>query len=479
MSRDEFYITTPVYYVNDRPHVGHAYTTIVADALARYARLCGKSVRFLLGTDENSQKTVEAAQKSGEGIEAYADRLAEIWRSAWRELGISNTDFIRTTEERHIKVVREFWQRIWDKGDIYEGEYKGFYCKGHEAFMKESELINGLCPDHNTKPESIAERNYFFRLSKYSSGLLNFYEANPDFVVPAARFNEVRSFVGRGLEDVSISRETVGWGIPVPNDQKQVIYVWFDALINYVSAIGLDGWKRHPADVHTIGKDIIRFHAILWPAMLLSAGLPLPRQVAVNGFFTVNGVKISKSLGNAIDPMVLVRKFGIDPLRYFLVREIPYGGDGDFSEEKFKERYESDLANGLGNFAARVLALASRADGFAVSLSPGGEVVKRVESIKSNVYKKIEEFKFHEALAEIWSLIAFGDEYVNKTAPWGIKDLKLKEQIIFDLVVLLDNVAALLKPFLPQTSEKITGSISWVGGELKVKKGEILFPRLK
>ncbi|RJQ29040.1 methionine--tRNA ligase [Candidatus Parcubacteria bacterium] len=468
------YITTPIYYVNDRPHVGHAYTTIAADVLARYHRLRGDEVAFLTGTDENSQKTVDAASRSKEEIRAYTDRLADLWRVTWKELGITNTDFIRTTEDRHRKVVSEIWKRILEKGDIYKGKYDGLYCNGHEAFIKESELIGGLCPDHQTRPERIVEENYFFKLSKYQKLLLDFYGSNPHFVTPEARFNEVRSFVRSGLEDISVSRPGKGWGIPVPDDPTHAIYVWFDALINYVSAVGIKAWNDHPADVHTIGKDIVRFHAIIWPAMLISAGLALPKQVATNGFFTIDGVKISKSLGNAIDPIDLKQKYGVDALRYFLLREIPYGGDGDFSEEKLKERYNGDLANGLGNFTARVLTLGEKLSGADLK-TVDREIEAKISEAKRDVQDKLSEFKFHEALASVWDLIATGDAYVNKKKPWETSD----STTIFTLIVLLDNVGGLLLPFLPETSGKITKSIHWVSpSELKIKKSEPLFPRI-
>ena len=357
----KFYITTPIYYVNDKPHIGNAYTNIVADVLARWRTQLGENVFFLTGTDENSQKVVEAAKKTREDFKSYTDRLAEAWESTWAKLNLSNTDFIRTTEERHIVTVKDFWERAAAAGDIYKDRYEGLYCKGHEAFIKEDELMpDGLCPDHKTKPEFTSEENYFFRLSKYQKPLLEFYEAHPEFVAPAHRFHEIKSFVGRGLEDISISREKRPWGIPVPNDANQVIYVWFDALINYISAIGMEGWEEHPADIHLVGKDIARFHAVIWPAMLMSAGLPLPNQIVAHGFLTLDGTKISKSLGNAIDPLELAARYGNDALRYFLLREIPFGEDGDFSEAKMKERYNGDLANGLGNFAARVLTLAEK-----------------------------------------------------------------------------------------------------------------------
>jgi methionyl-tRNA synthetase len=374
MDTGKFYITTPIYYINGQPHIGSAYTTIVADVLARWREQRGEHVVFTTGTDEYSQKTVEAAKKLGEEVGPYTDRMAKIWIDAWAKLGISNTDFIRTTEERHIETVKDMWGRMDAAGDIYKGRYEGLYCKGHEAFMTEDELVDGLCPEHKTKPELVSEENYYFRLSKYQQPLLDLYETQPEFVAPAHRFNEIKSFVENGLEDISFSREKKSWGIPVPNDPEQVIYVWADALINYITAVGVEGWEDHPADIHAVGKDILRFHAVIWPAMLLSAGLPLPGQIIANGFLTVDGTKISKSLGNAIDPFDLVARYGIDGLRYFLLREIPYGSDGDFTEEKMKERYNADLANGLGNFAARVLTLAEKEDLSGAATDPSSMV---------------------------------------------------------------------------------------------------------
>lgn len=477
-SHNEFYITTPIYYVNDKPHIGHAYSTIVADTLARWRAARGERIVFSTGVDENAQKTVDAAKKSGEEIHAYTERMAEIWASTWQKLGISNTDFIRTTEERHIEVVNDIWGRMEAAGDIYRGQYQGWYCKGHEAFMKEDELTpDGLCPDHKTKPEFVTEENYFFRLSNYQRRLLEFYETHGDFVAPAHRFNEVRAFVENGLEDISFSREKKEWGIPVPNDPNQVIYVWADALVNYVSTVGVEGWEEHPADVHAVGKDILRFHAVIWPAMLMSAGLPLPGQVIANGFFTIDGTKISKSLGNAIDPLELASRYGNDGLRYFLLREISYGDDGDFSEEKMKERYNADLANGLGNFAARVLTLAEKEPLRFGTLSAEFETV--IRDAKRAVQEKMGALRFSDALAAIWVAISFGDRYVNEKKVWEIQEDTERAQALFNLVSLLDNVAAMIAPFLPDTSKKLTAALQWENDVVRVKKPDILFPRIK
>jgi len=450
----------------------------VADTLARWRAGQGDDVVFLTGTDENSQKTIDAAKKRGEEVKEYTDRMAEVWQSTWTKLGISNTDFIRTTEERHVHVVEDFWGRLDAAGDIYKDRYEGLYCKGHEAFLREDELVDGLCPEHKTKPELVSEENYFFRLSKYQKQLLEFYEAHGEFVAPANRFNEVKSFVERGLEDISFSREKKEWGIPVPNDPYQVIYVWADALVNYISAVGLEGWEEHPADVHAVGKDIVRFHAVIWPAMLMSAGLPLPGQVIANGFFTINGTKISKTIGNTIDPLDLVARYGVDAVRYFLLREIPYGQDGDFSEDKMKELYNGHLANGLGNFAARVLTLASK-ESFAEGARVDPEFEREISAMNRAVSEKLRDYKFPEALAAIWAAIAFGDRYVNEKKVWEIKDDDARRQALFNLAVLLASVAAILAPFLPDASQKIKDAVVWGDGALTAKKIDVLFPRIK
>ena len=476
---EKFYITTPIYYVNGVPHIGHAYTTIVADVLARWRSGQGEDVIFSAGVDENAQKTVDAALKQGKEIHAYADSMAEIWDATWQKLGISNTDFIRTTEARHAAVVADFWERMEAVGDLYKGMYEGLYCKGHEAFLSEDELTpEGLCPEHLTKPEWVSEENYYFALSKYQQPLLDFYASHEDFVLPANRFNEVKSFVERGLEDVSFSREKKTWGIPVPNDPQQVIYVWADALVNYITVVGgAEGWEDHPADMHLMAKDITRFHAVIWPAMLMSAGLPLPGQIVAHGYFTNDGVKMSKTIGNVVDPLKVTEKFGNDALRYFLLREVPFGEDGDFSEEKMKERYNADLANGLGNFAARVLTLAEKEEFGVMKLDSAFDA--EIKTMQKTVFAKTKDLRFHEALAAIWAAISFGDRYVNEHKVWVIADAVERRQKLWNLVTLLDNVAAILLPFMPETSRNITAALVWKGDSLSAKKIEILFPRLK
>jgi methionyl-tRNA synthetase len=478
--RGRFYITSPIYYINDKPHIGHAYTTFVADTLARWREAQGEEVMFLTGTDENSQKTVDAAKKRGEEVREYTDRMAEEWAAVWAKLGIANTDFIRTTEERHIETVNDFWGRLDAAGDLYKDRYEGLYCKGHEAFLREDELVDGLCPEHKTKPELVTEENYFFRLSKYQKQLLEFYASHSEFVAPVHRFNEVRSFVEQGLEDISFSREKRerNWGIPVPDDPHQVIYVWADALVNYISAVGVEGWDEHPADIHAVGKDILRFHAVIWPAMLMSAGMPLPGQVIANGFLTVGGTKMGKSLGNAVDPLELAERYGVDGLRYFLLREVPYGEDGDFSEEKMRERYNADLANGLGNFASRVLTLAEKED-FRQTSALEDDFEKCIGHMNREVHKALGELKFPAALAAIWMALSFGDRYVNEKKVWEIKDAAGRTQALFNLVSLLEAVARALGPFLPATSAKIAAAVTHEGDILRAKKTDTLFPRIK
>jgi len=477
MSSGKFYITTPIYYINDKPHIGHAYTTIVADVLARWRERRGDQVSFSTGVDENAQKTVDAAKKNNEEIRAYTDRMAEQWESVWKTLRISYTDFIRTTEPRHVETVNDFWTRLDAAGDLYKGKYEGLYCKGHEAFLNEDELVDGMCPEHKTKPEFVSEENYYFALSKYQDKLLEFYEAHPEFVAPANRFNEVKSFVERGLEDVSFSREGKEWGIPVPNDPHQVIYVWADALVNYISSIGLEGWEEHPADIHAVGKDILRFHAVIWPAMLMSAGLPLPGQVIANGFLTIGGTKMSKTIGNVVDPLDLAARYGNDGLRYFLLREVPYGEDGDFSEEKMKERYNGDLANGLGNFAARVLALAAKEEILTGTLEAA--FAKTLADMEKAATQKMNDFKFGDALAAIWHAISFGDKYVNEKKIWEMEDDVRRRQALFNLASLLEGIVAALAPFLPETAAKIGDALDCEGEGIKTKKIDILFPRVK
>ncbi|MBI4426722.1 MAG: methionine--tRNA ligase [Candidatus Kerfeldbacteria bacterium] len=471
---ERFSVTTPIYYVNDVPHIGHLYSTLIADVLARYWRqkLGNDQVWFSTGTDENSQKTVEAAQKKGLDPQRYTDQLAGIWQQTFERLGISFNDFIRTTEFRHKEAVQALLVDMDDSGDIYQGHYEGWYCVGHEAFMKESELVDGKCPEHNRNAEWLKEENYFFKLSKYEKDLLHWFEKNPDWVVPPSRYNEVKQFVKQGLEDISITRQSQRWGIPLPKDTSHVIYVWIDALINYLTTVGYPDqrYRQWWPSVHVIGKDITKFHCIIWPAMLMSVGIEPPKQVLVNGFFTVNGQKISKSLGNAIEPLALSKKYGSDAVRYFLLREIPFGSDGDFSEDKLKQRYVSDLANGLGNLVSRVTNMLEQfAHGqFVRSTTNSPQQLSRHQSA-------IEQYRFDEALGIMWEHLDAANQLIDVKAPWNMaKEGKRDElnSLLNDLANRVLNIAGLLEPFMPVTAKRIQKAFVE-----PVKKAEPLFPR--
>lgn len=481
----KFYITTAIDYTNGPPHIGHALEKVQADVLARYRRLKGDDVFFLTGTDDNALKNVLSAEEAGVPVREFVARNAEKFRALKDPLALSFDDFISTTEERHARGAQKFWEAC-KKEDIEPRTYRGLYCVGCEEFKTEKELQDGRCPEHpNVKLEEVEEENYFFKLTNYEAKLKDLIISGNLRVVPETRRNEVLSFIEGGLRDFSVSRSVKrakGWGVPVPGDPGQVMYVWFDALTNYINALGyVDNgelfrkyWQENGDILHVIGKGVSRFHAIYWPAMLMSAGLRLPRTIFVHGYLTIGGQKISKSLGNVIDPFELVKKYGTDAVRYYLLREIPSGEDGDFSEEKFKERYNGDLANGLGNFAARVLTLASRENDLDGDRKVSIDVATKMEEVRKLVNIKIGDFKLHEALSGIWELVAFGDSYVNNKKPWEHTD----PQALFELVVILDNIAALLTPFLPETAGKITSCVEWSGNILKVKKGVVLFPRL-
>jgi len=426
--KKKFFVTTPIYYVNDVPSIGHAYTTFAADALARFHRLRGDDVFFLTGLDENSTKTVQAAKTKGaEGrpaIQSYADEMAVKWRGAWRALAISFDGFIRTTEPRHAAVVNGFYARVKQRGDVYKGVYEGLYCEGCEAFVSENDLADGKCPLHKTEPKRLKEENYFFKLTKYADAVLKHIEANPDFIKPETRRNEVVSFIKAGLKDVSVSRPNAGWGIPLPDDDSQCFWVWFDALLNYVSGAPAGAW---PADVHLMAKDILRFHCVIWPAMLLSAEMPLPKTIVAHGFLTVNGQKMSKSLGNAIDPIALSKKYSIDALRYFLFREISFGSDGDFSEKGLVERNDAELANAFGNFAYRSLSfINSKTDSLVpeiaeASLKPQDEEFAEKTKALAGVVGK--EFEACELKSAVDAAMSFADEcnrFFNARAPWAL-----------------------------------------------------------
>ena len=484
---NKFYITTSIAYVNAPPHLGFALESVQVDVLARYHRQKGEEVFFLTGTDEHGAKIARAAEAAGKTPKELVDENSEKFKALKSALNLSWDNFIRTSDkEIHWLVAQELWNRLEKAGDLYKKSYQGLYCVGHEAFVTQKDLENGKCRDHQKEPEIIEEENWFFRLSKYTKEIELRIRNNELRIIPETRKNEVLSFLSEGLADISFSRPSkdLSWGVPVPEDETQTMYVWADALSNYISGYGeVKKWEEHPANVHLIGKDILRFHAVIWPAMLLSTRLSLPKAIYVHGHILVDGEKMSKTVGNVIDPFELVKKYGIDPVRYYLLREIPSGEDGDFSYKKFEERYNGDLANGLGNFAARVLTLAECDSNLRIHSNNPNEIEeavdKKIQETKSLVSKKIEGFKLNEALETLWNLIHFGDQYVNEKKPWDKQQASgFRLQAIYNSVVILDNAAALLAPFLPETARQITESIQWEKGVLKIKKGEVLFPRL-
>lgn len=508
-NKGKFYITTPIYYVNDKPHIGHAYTTIAADVLARYRRLQAYEVFFLTGTDEHGQKVEKAAKERGESAQELADRMSGHFQELWKRLNISNDDFIRTTQTRHIKASQTLFETIYKKGDIYKGEYEDWYCTPCETFWTENQLAeNKMCPDCNRPTEKLKEESYFFALSKYEQPLIEYIEANPDFILPKSRRNEVLSFVKGGLRDLSISRTSFSWGIPVPVNSKHVIYVWFDALVNYLTAVGYpDNMeqvnKYWPADVHLMSKDILRFHAVYWPAFLMSAGLPLPHKVVVHGWWTVEGRKMSKSLGNAIDPTSFTNLLGVDTLRYFLLREVTFGNDGDFSKKALFQRNNSDLANDLGNLLQRTLSMVNKYFEGIVP-EPGPEqpedtiLVNGIKNLISVIDNLLNELSFSKLLSSIWEFINQANRYIQKQEPWALYkagDNERLSRILYNLLETLRIIAPLVYPYMPSSAEqiwkqlgiteKIEGQIleqttAW--GQIKVgakiNQGESLFNKI-
>ena len=473
-----FYLTTPIYYVNDRPHLGHAYTTIVVDAMARYRRLAGDDVWFLTGTDEHGDKIAQAAAKAGITPQAMADQNSAAFRATWQALGIQYSDYIRTTEERHKKVVQAILQQLWDAGEIYLGKYGGHYCFGCERFYTEKEIVDGKCPDHQTPLTWIEEENYFFKMSKYQTWLIDHLERNPEFVRPERYRNEVLGFLRDPLTDLSISRprRRLEWGIPLPFDDKYVTYVWFDALINYVSALGGPGDPRFekfwPHVQHVTAKDIVKPHAIYWPCMLKAAGIPLYQHLNVHGYWTLGGQKISKSIGNLVEALALKEKYGNDAFRYFVLREMVFGLDADFSEEAFVGRLNADLANDLGNLVSRATTLIVNlgqgvvpARGNTTAAEDG--VAAAFAKAKADVAAAMEEFAFQRALASMWEFVGVVNRYVDATQPWALaKDAGKRDQLAATLATLAESLKMLgivLAPFLPDAAAKIRAALGQTG----------------
>jgi methionyl-tRNA synthetase len=465
-----FYLTTPIYYVNATPHIGHAYTTLAADILVRHHRQHGEDTFFLTGTDEHASKVYRVAEEQGLDPKVYVDQIAEKWREVPELVGAEIDFFIRTTDESHKTFVQEFVQRIYDNGDIYEDTYAGLYCVGCEAFKTEDELVDGKCPEHDTVPEWIEEKNYFFRLSAYQERLLQLYDERPDFVLPDFRRNEARSFIEGGLQDFSLSRAGQPWGVPVPWDPEQVVYVWVDALINYLSALtyarpGEDLRDRYwPHARHLIAKDILRFHCVYWPALLLSAGYEVPRRIFVHGYLTLDDRKISKSLGNAIDPLDLVNVYGADAVRYWSAKSVQFGQDGSVSIDTLHERYERELGNDLGNLLSRTTAMLAKYRDGRIPLAPSPADPAGLERLASEVPGRLDEFDLTGALDVIWDSVRSLNKFVTDTKPWELaKDEANAEEldrVLYALAAGLRAVAVALHAYLPETTPQILRALA-------------------
>ena len=506
--KEKYYITTPIYYPSANFHIGHCYTTIIADALARYKRLTGYDVFFQTGTDEHGEKIEKKANESGVTPKEYVDKIIANAKDLWQSLDISYDYFIRTTDKNHEEAVQKIFKRLYDQGDIYKGEYKGLYCVPCESFWTEQQLVDGKCPDCGRDVKMVSEEAYFFKLSKYQERLIKFYDENPEFILPLSRKNEMlNNFIKPGLEDLCVSRTSFTWGIPVDFDPKHVVYVWVDALTNYITSLGYPDTnsekfqKYWPADLHIVGKEIVRFHTIIWPCLLMALDLPLPKQVFGHGWLKIDGGKISKSLGNYKDPREYINAYGVDAVRYYALREVPFGNDGNFSEEALISRTNTDLANNLGNLVNRTISMSHKYfSGIVTNPKVEEEIDKdlitSVTALKAIVDKRMNELKVNEAIEEIMEVLRKCNKYIDDTTPWTLaKDETKTERLQTVLYNLLESIricTILLTPFVPSTTSKILKqlntketsykSIAKFGAlelDLKLNNPEILFARIE